>query len=381
MITVEENVQIGRGRGERRDPTRWYTDRSKPQDFADLALLIDIDGSPYMSRNHAGIRRQGETYTVQDLNSLNGTHRNGVRIEPGMHYPLAVGDEIRMGLDVLSVSESPDAFANARGAGDAFASLRAPEWYLGVAGYGEDAHARRTFYGSVTRVARELNARGYQTEVHGVKPEDLPVSRSRAIEAIQLPAILDSLNRRACAADSRSHTFFQYSGHGTRDGLVVSGMELLRPRTLFVAVASIRGKKLLVLDACHAGVFLSDPAQVPPQTTILAATRSADAVAYADGPDATVNQVDGPMTNLSRRLWELLRGRRDAFNMLDERSALEAAFRQDDDGVVYVQEPGMNTVTFTVCLKSVCLSAVHPAVAERLVQEQREARGTSTHRG
>jgi hypothetical protein len=56
VITVEGNTQIGRGRGERRDPTTWYTDRPKPPDFAELALVIDIDGSPHMSRNHAGIR-------------------------------------------------------------------------------------------------------------------------------------------------------------------------------------------------------------------------------------------------------------------------------------------------------------------------------------
>jgi hypothetical protein len=48
VITVEGNAQVGRGRGERRDPTTWYTDRPKPPDFAELELVIDIDGSPHV---------------------------------------------------------------------------------------------------------------------------------------------------------------------------------------------------------------------------------------------------------------------------------------------------------------------------------------------
>jgi hypothetical protein len=89
-----------------------------------------------------------------------------------------------------------------------------PEWYLGIAGFDRRERARRAFYTSVVRVARALHRRGYQTEVHGIRPADLPLGRSRSIEIIQLSAILAALDRRAVAADAGAHTFIQYSGHG-----------------------------------------------------------------------------------------------------------------------------------------------------------------------
>ena len=354
VITVEGNTQIGRGRGERRDPTTWYTDRVKPPDFAELELVIDIDGSPHMSRNHAGIRRDDHRYTVQDLNSLNGTYKNGWRLEPGIRYPLADGDSIAMGVDTFLVGESPAALAGWEAAGaPGQAEVGRPEWYLGIAGFDRREHARRAFYTSVVRVARELHRRGYQTEVHGVRPADVPEGHSRTIEVIHLAAIVEALDRRAVRADAGSHTFFQYSGHGTPEGLVVNDSELLTPRALFDSVGSIRGKKLMVVDACHAGVFLSDPSRVPPQTAILVATRTEDGVAFGDPARTDPPLADLPMTNLSRRLWTLLRERQGTFDILHERAALEAAFSRSHGEMAYVQTPKMNTMPYTVCLRSV----------------------------
>lgn len=361
VITVDGNVQIGRGRGERRDPSTWFTDRPKAPDFADLALVIDIDGSPTMSRNHAGIRREGETFTVQDLSSLNGTYRNGVRLEPGIHYSLAVGDCIGFGLDQLLVGDSPEVFA-AEDAPEVRAARRAavrPEWYLGVAGFDDDEDVQRAFDTSVARIAEELHRRGYQTEVHGIKTILIPQILGRAVGVGRLSEVLDSLNRRGYAASAEAHTFFQYSGHGIRDGLVVNNSEVLTPRMLFDAIGSVRGKKFLVLDACHAGVFLADPKRIPPQTAILAATRGVDAPAFAEGQGAAPEESDLPMTILSRRLWTLLHNRLGPVQILNERSALEDAFQQDEDGILYVQEPGMNTVTYTVCLKSIFLTGIY----------------------
>ena len=53
------------------------------------------DGS--ISRIHARLSRSGEGVFLTDLNSTNGTYKNGLRLEPSETVPLAVGDEVRLG--------------------------------------------------------------------------------------------------------------------------------------------------------------------------------------------------------------------------------------------------------------------------------------------
>lgn len=47
-----------------------------------------------VSRRHVDIQRQGETYTVRDVGSLNGTYVNQKRIDES---PLHQGDELQVG--------------------------------------------------------------------------------------------------------------------------------------------------------------------------------------------------------------------------------------------------------------------------------------------
>jgi hypothetical protein len=373
IVTVEGDTQIGRGRGERRDRGAWYTERPPPADFAELELVIDIDGSPYMSRNHVAIRRAADGFTVQDLNSANGTYRNGERLEAGSRYPLAAGDRLALGVDLFEVAEAPDGFVSEQAPEEAVLrrGVLRSEWYLGVAGFDERDYARRAFHASVARIARAMHDRGYATEVHGIDPTDAPGQGSSVTQVVRLSELLESLARRACAADSRAHTFFQYSGHGVKDGLVVSSGELLTPATLYDVCASIRGRKLLFLDACHAGVFLADKERIPPRTVVLAATRTRDDVAYYDGPATAAQRTDLPMTKLSRRLWDMLRDRLDTFDILSERAALEAAFQAQSDGAIHEQAPGMNTASYTVCLRSVSMRAIGRDDVERIIAERR----------
>ena len=371
IVTIEGNTQIGRGRGERRDPGTWYTERERPGDFAELELVIDIDGSPYMSRNHAGIRREDDGYTVQDLNSSNGTYCNGERLDAGVRYRLAVGDRLALGVDLFEVGETPEGFAEEGAPEGLHGGVLGSEWYLGVAGFDDREYARLAFYTSIARIARVMHERGYQTEVHGINRADAPADRSSVSQVVQLSELLESLGRRACAADSRAHTFFQYCGHGVKEGLVVNGGELLTPARLYDVCGSIRGKKLLFLDACHAGVFLADKARIPPRTVVLAATRTADDVAYYDGPQTAAKRTDLAMTKLSRRVWELMRDHPGAFDIVSERETLEAAFQALSDGAVSVQEPGMNTGTYTVCLRSVSMRAIGQAEIDRIAAERR----------
>lgn len=49
---------------------------------------------PTVSRRHARIQRQGDTYFLEDLHSFNGTFVQGQRLEPGVWRPLQDGAEI-----------------------------------------------------------------------------------------------------------------------------------------------------------------------------------------------------------------------------------------------------------------------------------------------
>lgn len=373
LIVIEGHTQIGRGRGERRPPLRvWHTDRPMPPDFADLELVIHVDGSPYMSRNHAGIRREGRGYTVQDLNSLNGTFHNGSRIPPGTHHPLCDGDVLAMGPDEFRVACAPERLALDTPEGRvAFSVLLSPEWYLGVAGFGHDDHALRTFYTSVARVAGELHQRGYQTQVHGVRVGWTPQVYGPTVAVVERATVLNALQLRGYAAGAEAHTFFQFSGHGVREGLVLNRSELLTPDMLFEVVAAIRGKKFLLLDACHAGVFLADKRRIPPRTAVLAATRTAQSQAFGDGAHVSAAGIELPMTVLSRRLWSLLHDHHRSFNILSERGTLERAFQHEDSGIVYVQKPAMHSASYTVCVKSAVFERLSTLDIDAIVRQQR----------
>ena len=64
----------------------------KHREEADLVLE---DGS--VSRLHARIYRQGDYIYLEDLNSTNGTFKNGLRLQPYEKRRLEEGDEIRFG--------------------------------------------------------------------------------------------------------------------------------------------------------------------------------------------------------------------------------------------------------------------------------------------
>ncbi|MBP5554683.1 MAG: FHA domain-containing protein [Lachnospiraceae bacterium] len=63
----------------------------KKEDEVDL--FIDDEG---VSRMHARIFKSREDYYVEDLNSTNGTFKNGVRLKPYEQRKLAAGDELKL---------------------------------------------------------------------------------------------------------------------------------------------------------------------------------------------------------------------------------------------------------------------------------------------
>ena len=50
-----------------------------------------------VSSYHAKVYFEAGRMVIEDLNSLNGTWVNGIRIHPGQHHPLNAGDVVQIG--------------------------------------------------------------------------------------------------------------------------------------------------------------------------------------------------------------------------------------------------------------------------------------------
>lgn len=94
------------------------------------------------------------------------------------------------------------------------------------------------------------------------------------------PLILDVLDTVATEAQDNDVTVFYYSGHGAgyRDTLKMKWLKVgtlffegnsqdgLHPDELHAAMAKIRGKKLIMIDACYSGAFVYNDINYPDST-------------------------------------------------------------------------------------------------------------------
>ena len=78
-VIGETGITIGKRRGE-------------------VDLVLDHAG---VSRLHARILREGDSFFLEDLNSTNGTFKNGLRLQPYEKRELEEGDEIGFGQEIL----------------------------------------------------------------------------------------------------------------------------------------------------------------------------------------------------------------------------------------------------------------------------------------
>ncbi|MEY2676731.1 MAG: hypothetical protein RL510_751 [Actinomycetota bacterium] len=77
------------------------TDLSKAGRHPNADIFLD---DVTVSRKHAEFSRQGKSFEVRDLASLNGTYLNGVRIDSAT---LSNGDEVQIGKFKLTFYSSP----------------------------------------------------------------------------------------------------------------------------------------------------------------------------------------------------------------------------------------------------------------------------------
>ena len=71
--------------------------------FPDIDLSNEEGIDKGVSRRHARISRRENQVFVEDLNSLNGTYLNAVRLVPELPYPIKDGDQVQLGRLVLKV--------------------------------------------------------------------------------------------------------------------------------------------------------------------------------------------------------------------------------------------------------------------------------------
>jgi hypothetical protein len=66
--------------------------------------LSPVDSQRSVSRRHAKIFRRGEKlFLSEEIGSMNGTFRNGGRLETGVPVEIAIGDELRIGVVELEL--------------------------------------------------------------------------------------------------------------------------------------------------------------------------------------------------------------------------------------------------------------------------------------
>jgi len=112
---------------------------------------------------------------------------------------------------------------------------------------------------------KELERRGFEGNIRQLYNGD--ATRSNLL------SYLDSVAENATRY---SHFIFHYSGHGSRSGLClgIMGLGTVTPENFYAALAKIKGKKAVILDCCHAGVFINEnnKKHMPDNTLVLAAS-------------------------------------------------------------------------------------------------------------
>ena len=254
--TEERRFRITQPTNIGREPTRqWVVEDRAPHTVFDspeeIEVLIKVEGTRYLSRNHAFITPSLESFEITDLNSQNGTSVNGEKIS--QRRRLAVNDKVNFGTNLELKVESIE---TPREETETFALL---------IGYYQDG--KEIVKADLASMERTLKLRRY------------PLGRIQVLEgeAATKVNIQRKLERIARESTSLGHTIVYFSGHGAYNGISVHGSEGERRITqaeMYGWLRSIRGSKALLLDCCRSGSFLDSKYRnlIPSETTILCAT-------------------------------------------------------------------------------------------------------------
>lgn len=312
-------TQIGRAHD-----LNWAVEGRKiPPQFQQLEAVISIEGAEFTSRNHAGIYRDddGKFYLV-DLNSLNHTFVNGEDIgsDSGNPVPRALALD-----DTISISRDLElrvvGFKNLNHNNHCF--MVGGENLLGVKKNLDELEA-------------QLIKRGFEGNV--VKLYRRDATRERILEQLEEAAYLTTPD---------SHFIFYYSGHGDKKGLALDNSNTISPKELYSKLDNIRGKKAIILDCCHAGVFLSrkNKNRVPPNCLILTASSESGKAYYGLSNDTIAGGAY--MGRFSAALVEYLDQNKRRLDLRDFKQKLDDVFRDNEISIHY-QDPKIMGGPFTV---------------------------------
>jgi hypothetical protein len=315
-------AQLGRA-----DDINWHaTERQIPSIFSELEVAIEVKGAATISRNHAAIypgNTDSDTgFLLSDLNSMNGTFLNGENTNPERrkHDPrrLAEGDRVRFAHDLELVVEQ----IGARGA-DNYALLVA-----------HDGGNLRGVMNDLNLLEEKLVRRGFAGNIFRLHNGDAATEN-----------IMRRLEQIAYHTTPDSHMIFHYSGHADKTGLNLNTKQL-SPAELYQKLANIRGKKAVILDCCHAGTFIDEQnaARIPPQTLVLAASRS-DGKAYEGKTLLAGGEYMGRFT---AALVKYLDSRKEGLNLKDFAEALREQFGAGAPIAIKYQEPRIVGASFTI---------------------------------
>ena len=243
-FSISRNAQVGRNA-----TLAWAVDeRERPSVANSLEVAVTIKGDEHMSRNHAAFVVNDLGAIVHDLNSTNGTYVNETRINSIEGVPIKSGDVIRFGGDTFLEVEGP--------------VLKSDMAYRALL-VGVDGGNLRGVENDLRVLKSLLGDRGFGdiTYLHNM---DARVSR-----------VLNELDKAIALNTSPDHFLFYFSGHGLSEGICLQD-GVISPSALYSRLENVRGKKLVIVDSCYSGSFLTGPdglpRELPPKTLVIVAS-------------------------------------------------------------------------------------------------------------
>ncbi|MFA6462190.1 MAG: caspase family protein [Candidatus Woesearchaeota archaeon] len=301
-VTLDGVTHLGRGgviqKHGQDSPVDFFdqTGRARPGKFNEARIVVQIDGERnQVSRNHALLFPEEERYYLRDLHSANGTTLNGIKIGGGIDQLLTEGDLIVLAPGCDKGVEFQFNYFPKTSEDQNFALL------VGNSGYNLQG-----VQPDILEMKRLLSLRkGFGGNIITLLEEEATQRR-----------VLDQLENIQRQATDNSLTVFHYSGHGEENMGLNLRDNVLSPERLYNTIDQIRGKKLIILDACYAGQFC-DQSLVPEHSLIMAATTK-DAVAYEGKHDS--NEAFRRMGHFSRALERIFESTPDRIDLkrLDE---------------------------------------------------------------
>lgn len=226
-----------------------YTNRPLPEEFHQAETVIAIDPIyRYVSRNHALLLPEGEKYSLLDLNSLNGTYlgenrvQQKVLLEEGKKFSLGSTNHLGVQFSLHYSLAQPTNSALLIG-------------YSGgnLPGVPRDIEEMKKFLGSRKGFAGNISLllEGFTTYEN----------------------IISSLEQYKRTLTEKSLFLFYFAGHGDAERGLALRWGRLSPQELYAHLDNIRGRKIVIIDACHAGKFLEGQ-YLPENTLAFVATRA-----------------------------------------------------------------------------------------------------------